>query len=142
MSSSRRGFTLIEIMTVVVLISLLAAMAGMRLVGNANRAKVKIARAVVKGMLSTALDNFYVDNSFYPTTEQGLEALVEKPTIPPEPTDYADDGYLKEIELDPWNMPYQYVCPGTHNEKGYDLWSMGPDRHSGTADDIVNWRRK
>ncbi|MBM3334992.1 type II secretion system major pseudopilin GspG [Candidatus Sumerlaeota bacterium] len=142
MSASRRGFTLIEVMTVVVLISLLAALAGMRLVGNANRAKVKIARAVVKGTLSTALENFYLDNSFYPTTDQGLEALVEKPTSPPEPTDYPDDGYLKEIELDPWNMPYQYVCPGAHNERGYDLWSVGPDRQSGTADDIVNWRRK
>jgi general secretion pathway protein G len=142
MQTTRRGFTLLEIMIVVVLISLLAGMVGLRLTGRADNAKKGIARVMVKGTLTEALEGFHLDNHFYPTTEQGLEALVEKPSSAPEPTEYPDDGYLKEIELDPWRMPYQYVCPGVHNRNGFDLWSMGPDRQSGTADDIGNWRAK
>ena len=139
MPTTRRGFTLLEIMIVVVLISLLAGMVGVRLTGTAGNAKKEIARAMVRGTLTQALEHFYLASGFYPTTEQGLEALVEKPAGAPEPTDYPDEGYLKEIELDPWRMPYQYVCPGVHDKNGYDLWSMGPDRRSGTPDDIGNW---
>ena len=142
MPTTRRGFTLLEIMIVVVLISLLAGMVGVRLTGTAGNAKKEIAKAMVKGTLSQGLEQFYLNNGFYPTTEQGLEALVEKPSSAPEPTNYPDEGYLKEIELDPWRMPYQYACPGVHDKYGYDLWSAGPDRQSGTADDIGNWRVK
>ena len=142
MEKPNRGFTLLEIMIVVVLISLMAGMVGLRLTRNADRAKEKLARVAIKGILTQALEHFYLNSDFYPTTRQGLEALVEKPTDSPEPRDYPEDGYMKEIELDPWGMPYQYVCPGAHNKNGYDLWSMGRDRQSGTPDDIVNWRTK
>jgi len=141
MCRRNHAFTLIEIMIVVVLMSLLAGMVGLRLIKNADRTKVRIAKTMVNGTLRQALEQFYLDNHSYPTTDQGLQALVEKPSIGPEPMDYPEDGYF-EVGLDPWDMPYQYVCPGVHNKNRFDLWSMGPDRQSATVDDIVNWRSK
>ena len=142
MCATKRGFTLLEMIIVVVLISLLAGFAGVHLAGKSKTAKIKLAETMIKGTLGQMLENYYLDNDVYPTTEQGLEALVEKPSGSPEPRSYPEDGYMDEIKLDPWDMPYQYACPGTHNTRRFDLWSMGPDRQAGTADDIVNWRVK
>jgi general secretion pathway protein G len=139
MRKHREGFTLLEIMIVVILISLLATLAGVNLVHRAENAKIRLATVAVKGTLASALETFYLDNSFYPTTAQGLHALVEKPAGAPEPVNYDEEGYLDDLPLDPWNMPFQYESPGRH-KKRYDLWSMGPDRASGTDDDIGNWR--
>jgi general secretion pathway protein G len=133
---------MLEIMIVVILISLLAGMVGVRLTQRFGGAKKKLTETIIKGTLSQALEHFYLDNHFYPTTEQGLQALVEKPSGSPEATDYPEDGYIEEIAPDPWGMPYQYACPGPHNKSRFDVWSMGPDRQSGTPDDIVNWRVK
>lgn len=132
---------MLEIMIVVILISLLASMVGVRLVHQSEKAKIRLADAAIHGSLGPALQYFYLDNNFYPTTQQGLEALVEKPTGAPEPTDYDEEGYLDRLRPDPWGMPYQYACPGMFNPKRFDLWSMGPDRQPGTADDICNWEK-
>jgi general secretion pathway protein G len=143
MRARRGGFTLLEIIVVVILLSLLISMVGVKLVGQAESAKRRMARTMVKGgAIAQALDRFYLENGFYPTTQQGLEALVDKPSGSPEPQYYDDEGYLDEVDLDPWNMPYQYACPGTHNTRRFDLWSMGRDRQSGTDDDIGNWRER
>jgi len=141
MHKGKRGFTLLEIMIVVILISLLAGFASVKIIGRFQRAKIKIAESTIKGTLGVALGQFYVDNDFFPTTDQGLAALVEKPAGSPEPRQYDAEGYLDELPLDPWDTPYSYECPGRHNPRRYDLWSAGPDRQSGTDDDIVNWRR-
>ena len=124
----KRGFTLIEIMVVVVLISLLAGFVSARVISKLNSSKLKIAETVIKGTLTQALQQFYIDNSFYPTTEQGLDALVEMPSGSPEPPDYDEDGYMDEVPPDPWGTPYQYECPGSHNRRRFDLCSAGPDR--------------
>jgi len=137
-----RGFTLLEIMVVVILIALLASFSSALIIRRSEKVKIMLARAAIKGHLTDTLQHFYLDNNFYPTAEQGLQALVEKPTGAPEPSDYPDEGYLEETPLDPWGMPYQYACPGSHNRNRFDLWSMGPDRQSGTPDDIVNWRTR
>ena len=142
MRGRKRGFTLIEIMVVVILISILAGLASVGIIGKFEKARIKAAEVAVKSTLRNALQQFYLDNSFYPTTEQGLEALVEKPTGSPEPEDYDEEGYLDDVPADPWNMPYQYACPAINSRRGFDLWSMGPDRRSGTDDDIVSWRRR
>lgn len=142
MSRQSRGFTLMEIIIVVVLIGLLAGLSSTVLLHKAQNAKKELARTAIKGLLTQALQCFYLDNNFYPTTAQGLQALVEKPSGSPEPTQYDDEGYLEEVPPDPWGMPYEYGCPGTHNKSRFDLWSCGPDRQSGTPDDIVNWRTR
>jgi general secretion pathway protein G len=131
-----------EIIIVVVLIGLLAGLSSVLLIRRAEGTKRELARVAIKGLLATALQHFYLDNNFYPTTGQGLQALVEKPSGSPEPEKYPEEGYLEEVPLDPWRVPYQYACPGTHNKTWFDLWSCGPDRQPGTPDDIVNWRTR
>jgi general secretion pathway protein G len=140
MHKTKAGFTLLEVIIVMVLLSLLVSLVGVRIVQQSDRAKERLARTMVKGgSLAQALDRFYLDNGFYPTTAQGLQALIEKPSGAPEPTEYDEEGYLDEIPEDPWKLPYQYRSPGESSRKGYDLWSMGRDRQSGTQDDIGNW---
>jgi len=142
MRSAMRGFTLMEILLVVVLISILAGLSGTYLVRRFDKAKVRLAEVEIKGRLSQALWEFYTENGFYPTTDQGLEALVQKPAGVPGQTHYEEEGYLEEVPADPWGMPYQYVSPGTQKPRSFDLWSMGRDRQSGNEDDIVNWQKR
>jgi len=139
MSGARRAFTLIEVMIVVILLSLLAGFVSTNVVRHLKTSRLRIAEAMVRSTLSQMLHQFYVDNGFYPTTDQGLQALVEKPATGPEPTGYGEEGYADEIPADPWGMPYQYACPGTRNPRRFDLWSAGPDGRSGADDDIGNW---
>jgi len=137
------GFSLIEIMAVVIIIGLLVALVGVNVTGQMNTARVRTAEAQID-RLEGALEFYRMDNALYPTTEQGLEALVSRPTSPPEPRRYQPDGYLqrKTLPVDPWGEPYQYRSPGEHNTRGFDLWSWGSDRAPGGTDDgadIGNW---
>jgi general secretion pathway protein G len=134
-----RGFTLIEIMVVVVIIGLLATLVLPRVLGRGEEAK-RTATAVQIQAIGQALDLYHLDNGFYPTSDQGMEALVKKPSSPPEPLNYRDGGYLKKLPLDPWGRPYLYRNPGDHGE--YDLLSVGPDGQEGgegKGKDITSW---
>jgi len=137
----RKGFTLIELMVVIVILGLLAGLVIPRLVGRGEEAKVEIARMQIKE-IETALELYKLDNGFYPTTEQGLEALVKKPSSEPIPPKWREGGYLKKVPLDPWGRPYVYLCPGEHNPDSYDLFSYGADGKEGGEGvnaDITNW---
>lgn len=133
------GFTLIEIMVVVVIIGLLSALVGPRLIGQSDDAKRKIARTQI-AQIEQTLGLFQLDNGFYPTTEQGLQALVTKPTLPPEPMNYKRKGYMKKVPKDPWGHEYIYICPGEYGD--VDIISYGADGQEGGVDnaaDINNW---
>ncbi len=135
-----RGFTLVEIMVVVVIIGLLAALVMPRIMGQGEQAR-RTAAAVQIRELEQTLDLYYLDNGFYPTTEQGIEALLKKPDSAPEPTNYRPGGYIKKMPTDPWGRPYEYRCPGEHGD--FDLLSLGTDGREGGEDrnaDIVNWQ--
>ena len=135
----RGGFTLIEILLVIVIISILAAMVGPNIIGQGKGAKLSAARIDIETNLSTALDLYELHNSRYPTTEQGLKALLEKPSSAPEPPNW-QGPYLKKKKMpkDPWKHDYVYSFPGAHNKENYDLSSLGPDGVE-SGDDINNW---
>lgn len=131
------GFTLIELMLVVVIISALVAMVAPRLAGRSEEARRSVAEADIKGNLALALKLYEVDNGRYPTTEQGLNALLNKPTSPPTPKNWKGP-YLEQEPLDPWKRTYGYRYPGEHPPRDYDLSSLGPDGVQ-SEDDITNW---
>ncbi|MBI4340948.1 MAG: type II secretion system major pseudopilin GspG [Candidatus Omnitrophica bacterium] len=139
-SFKRRGFTLIEIMLVVIIIGALAAMVVPRLAGRSEEARRQVAAADIKGNVALALRLYEVDNGRYPTTEQSLTALLTKPTAPPPPSNWRGP-YLEQEPLDPWKQAYQYRHPGTHPPLDYDLYSLGPDGKE-SEDDITNWQQK
>ena len=133
------GFTLLEIMVVIVILGLLVSIVAPNILQNQDRAMVEKARADI-AVLEQALDMYKLDNHVYPTTDQGLDALVNKPTSAPEPRNYRSDGYIKRLPQDPWGNPYQYLQPGEHGP--YDLYSTGADGDEGgegLASDIGNW---
>ncbi|RRQ21468.1 type II secretion system major pseudopilin GspG [Thiohalobacter thiocyanaticus] len=132
---SQKGFTLIEIMVVVVILGILAAVVVPRIMSRPDEARIVKARADIQA-LESALNLYRLDNYTYPTTDQGLEALVEKPTSP-EPPRWKEGGYLDRMPRDPWQRPYQYLNPGQHSE--IDIFSLGPDGRPNTDDDIGNW---
>lgn len=131
------GFTLIEIMLVVIIIGALAAMVVPRLTGRSEQAKVAVAKSDIATTLPTALKLYELDNGFFPTTSQGLEALFTKPTTSPVPENW-NGPYVERKSDDPWGRPYEYVCPGK-NRPDYDLWSHGKDPKK-DEDDITNWK--
>ena len=138
--SAARGFTLIEIMVVVVIIGLLAAVIVPNVVSKVDEARVTRAKADISA-IESALTIFRLDNSKYPTTEQGLTALTTQPTDP-SIRNWRPGGYLtKKVGKDPWGNEYQYVYPGTHGSE-FDLYSLGADNQpggEGTSADIGNW---
>lgn len=137
----RSGFTLVEILVVVVILGLLATLVIPRVVGRGEEAK-RTATLVQIRAIEQALDLYKLDNGFYPTTEQGLEALVSKPSGMPEPMNYRKDGYMKKVPVDPWGRPYVYRSPGEHGET--DILSFGPDGAEGGEEDdrdITNWEQ-
>ena len=136
------GFTLIEIMVVLVILGLLVAIVAPNILGRGDQARVTAAEAQLSN-IANALDLYRLDNSHYPSTQQGLEALASKPSGSPEPRNWNPDGYLKPIPTDPWGNEYRYVSPGT--EGPYDLYSVGSDGEEGgegTAADISVWNVK
>ena len=131
---SREGFTLVEILVVIIVIAILATLVAPNVFQHVGRAKDTTAKAQME-MLGAAVDAYRLDNDQYPTTEQGLAALNTRPTAGPEPRDWRGP-YLKkrEVPLDPWGRPYLYRSPGTANPEGYDLLTLGRDgREGGTG---------
>lgn len=135
------GFTLIEIMVVVVILGVLAALVVPNIMSRPDQAKVTVAQTDVKA-ISSALEMYRLDNGSYPSSEQGLDALVVIPSGSPEARNWNPDGYLKKVPQDPWGNPYQYERPGTNNPTSYDLFSLGADARiggDGFNADIGNW---
>jgi general secretion pathway protein G len=130
--STRSGFTLLEIMIVVTIIALLLGTAIYKLGGNVEYARHTRIQADIQG-INTQLHLYESMNGFYPTTEQGLQALVSKATTEPVPSRWYQ--LYRELPKDPWQIPYIYRCPGIKHPESYDLFSAGPDRQPDTADD-------
>lgn len=133
------GFTLIEIMVVVVILGILAALVVPQVMSRPDQAKVTVAKGDIKA-IAAALDMYKLDNFSYPSTQQGLEALVSRPSGSPQPRNWNADGYLKRLPKDPWGNEYQYLAPGTKGS--YDLFSYGADGKPGGSElnaDIGNW---
>jgi general secretion pathway protein G len=140
-SCRARGFTLLEIIVVVFILSLLAAIVAPRIIGRTDDARIEATKVQMKNF-ETALKLFKMDNGFYPDTQQGLEALVEKPAGGRIPQKYKEGGYLEQrkIPLDPWGNPYVYVSPGLNGD--YDILSYGADGNEGGEGknaDIKSW---
>lgn len=134
-----RGFTLIEIMVVVVIIGLLAAVILPNVFSNVGKAQVSKAKADIQA-IETGLTLYRLDNFKFPSTDLGLNALVQRPNDPTV-RHWREGGYLRRISLDPWGNPYQYVFPGTHGLE-YDLYTLGADGQEGGEGenaDIGNW---
>jgi general secretion pathway protein G len=125
------GFTLIELMVVIVILGILAGLVLPRFMGRTEEAKRTKAKLQIEN-LEAALKLYKLDNGVYPTTEQGLEALVSKPTTGAIPKNWREGGYLEkgQVPLDPWGRPYVYLCPGIKN-KDFDLKSLGADGEEG-----------
>jgi general secretion pathway protein G len=128
------GFTLIELMIVVIIIAALASMVAPRLMERSDEAKAKISEGDIAN-ISLALKLFRLDNDYYPSTQEGLEALMTKPSSAAN----WKGPYLETRPLDPWKRTYQYRYPGTHNAGGFDLFSTGKDGAEG-KDDVTNWQ--
>ena len=136
---NRKGFTLIELMVVITILGILAVLILPRITGQTDEARQTATRVQIKN-IEQALHLFELDNGFYPSTEQGLAALVQKPTIGRIPIKFREGGYMTKIPKDPWGTPYAYISPGAHGD--FDLISYGSDKEKGGEGknaDIENW---
>jgi general secretion pathway protein G len=136
---SARGFTLIEIMVVIVILGVLAALVVPRVLERPDEARAVAARSDIAAIIA-ALKLYRLDNQRYPTTEQGLAALVQKPTEAPVPGNWKPGGYLERLPRDPWGTPYQYLNPGLKGD--IDIVSYGADHQpggSGIDADVGSW---
>lgn len=141
-AKNQRGFSLVEILVVLVIMGLLISVVAPTVLNRADEARVQKAYADFKS-IETALKIYRLDNYVYPTTEQGLEALVEASSLDPEPRNFKTGGYLQEVPFDPWGRPYLYLSPGENGE--IDIYSLGADGLSGGEGqnaDIGNWREE
>ncbi|CAA0087225.1 Type II secretion system protein G [Zhongshania aliphaticivorans] len=135
-----KGFSLLEIMVVIVIMGLLVAVVAPNVLQNQDRAMVEKARADIS-VLEQALDMYKLDNHVYPTTDQGLQALVTRPETGTVPKNYRSNGYIKRLPEDPWGNAYIFIQPGEHG--AFDLYSTGADGEEGGEElgsDIVNWQ--
>ncbi|MFK0089236.1 type II secretion system major pseudopilin GspG [Pseudomonas sp. NPDC090755] len=140
MRAQQRGFTLIEIMVVVVILGVLAALVVPQIMNRPDQAKVTAARSDIQA-ISMALDIYKLDNHGYPSTQQGLDALVSKPSGTPLARSWNPGGYLKRLPVDPWGNAYQFIVPGGEGS-AYELFSFGADGRAGGEGlnaDIGNW---
>ncbi len=136
----RLGFTLLEIMVVVVILGVLAALVVPSVIGRPDEARLIAAKHDLAALMQ-ALKLYRLDNQTYPTSEQGLQALVQKPASAPVPVNWKNGGYLDRLPRDPWGKPYQYLNPGTHGE--IDVFSLGADGApggEGNNADIGSWQ--
>lgn len=136
---TQAGFTLIELMVVIVILGILAGLVVPRIMDQPDQARA-VKAAMQMESISTALKQFRLDNGFYPSTEQGLEALVTKPTVGRTPRVFPSKGYLPKVPKDPWGQNYIYISPGQHGD--FDIISLGGDGKEGGADgdaDIRSW---
>jgi len=131
----RQGFTLVEMLLVLVILGVLAAIVYPKVAGRGEQARVTAAQTQI-GAFKTALDLFEADNGYYPKGRNGLQDLVVKPR---DATNWRGP-YLENIPKDPWGNDYIYECPGKHNLASYDIMSMGLDGRAGTEDDVTNWQ--
>ena len=130
------GFSLIEVMVVLLIIGIMASMVAPQILGNREEAQLKKAAVDIQ-QIESALEMYKLRNNRFPTTEQGLQSLVTAPTIDPIPRNYPEGGFIKRLPEDPWGHPYPLISPG---ELGViDIFSNGPDEEPGTDDDIGNW---
>jgi len=133
----RRGFTLIELLLVLVILAVLAAVVVPKFTHRSEEAKVAAAKADIAA-IDIALDAYEIDNSKFPSTEEGLAALMQ---APPSATNWKGPYLKRSVDKDQWGNPFVYRAPGQHNPTGYDLCSYGPDGREGT-DDIDNWSKR
>jgi general secretion pathway protein G len=134
-----RAFTLIELLLVMVILAVLAALVLPKFTGRTEDANKTAAQTQISSLFSTALDLYEADNGSFPTTAQGLAALRAKPTSSPEPKHWKGPYLKSDVPKDPWGNEYTYRSPGQKNPSGYDLVCAGPDGREGTEDDITNW---
>ena len=134
MKNKEHGFTLIEILLVVIIIGILVSLVAPRLAGRSEEARKQAAKADIEGGIALALDLYEVDNGRYPAN---LEDLVTKPS---DASNWKGPYLKKGLAKDPWGNAYVYRIPGNHNTASYDLYSIGPDKQDGSPDDIVNWK--
>jgi general secretion pathway protein G len=140
----QRGFSLVEILVVLVIIGLLVSIVAPNVLRRADEARVQKVKADFKN-IETALKLYRLDNFAYPSTEQGLQALVEKPAIDPIPNNWKQGGYLETMPVDPWGRPYLYLQPAEFGSGEYDIYSLGADGVTGGEDqnaDIGNWQKE
>lgn len=140
---NQKGFTLIEIMVVVIILGLLAGLVLPRIMGQEDKARVEAAKVQIRS-LESALDAYKLDNGFYPTTDQGFDALIKKPESGRVPTKWREGGYLKpaRIPKDPWGKEFIYLSPGNEN-RDYDIVSHGADNEpggDGKNADLESWK--
>ena len=138
-SNRQQGFTLLELMVVVVILGILAALVVPKIISRPDDARVMAARQDIASMMQ-ALRLYKLDTQQYPSTEQGLQALIERPTGNPVPTNWKNGGYLERLPADPWGTPYRYLNPGLYGE--IDVFSLGADGQNGGEDnaaDIGSW---
>ncbi len=136
---ARRGFTLLEVMVVIVILGILAALVVPKIISRPDEARVVAAKQDIASLMQ-ALKLYRLDNQRYPTTEQGLQALVTKPTTVPIPPNWKTGGYIERLPRDPWGSPYGYLNPGVHGE--IDVFSYGADAAPGGEDfdaDVGSW---
>ncbi len=133
-SAAAQGFTLVEMVLVLGIIALLLGAGIYNLTGVLDSGKIKRAKADIS-TFGSALRTYELNGGFLPSTEQGLNALVERPSSRPTPSSWVQ--VMKKVQLDPWGHPYNYRKPGTHDKNGYDVYSNGPDGTPDTADDIT-----
>ena len=137
--SLQKGFTLIEVMVVILILGILAALIVPKIMSRPDEARRVAAKQDI-GAIVQALKLYRLDNQIYPSTEQGLEALVKKPVTAPIPNNWKENGYLEHLPLDPWGNPYQYLNPGVHDK--IDVFSLGADGAAGGKGndaDIGSW---
>ncbi len=136
---TQRGFTLLEVMVVVVILGILAALVVPKIISRPDEARIMAAKQDIASLMQ-ALKLYRLDNQRYPTTEQGLQALIIKPTTPPIPPNWKPGGYVERLPKDPWGNPYQYLYPGVHGE--IDVFSFGADGSpggEGNDADLGSW---
>lgn len=138
--SLSKGFTFLELLAALTILAIVIGIAAPAIFKNIERGRRDSTRVQISGF-GQALNQFNMDCGFFPSTEQGLNALIQAPAVGKSCKNYDKDGYIerKTIPEDPWKQPYIYESPGKHNTSTYDLSSAGPDKQPGNEDDITNW---